>query len=305
MPDRVTSPTLAEKLATLSQPPEARLLILNGDDLGMCHAANAATFDAMERGLLTAASLMLPCPWAYAACSYARAHPQLDIGVHLTLTSEWQTYRWGPLLGAARCPSLVNDLGFFYRQPSDGLFERGEPEEIKAEAEAQIRRALDWGLDPTNLDGHMGTFYAHPHFLPVYVELARVYRLPLRMAPRRLNAARQAAEQNQQVTLDGLLMLDDIRNIALRNPLELKAHLLETLRTLQPGVTELVLHAALPTPEAKAIMHDWEARAEAHRLMTDDADVRRTIEEQGIVRIGWRMLRDAQRGQAASISAEH
>jgi len=81
----------------------------------------------------------------------------------------------------------------------------------------------------------MGTFYAHPHFLPVYVELARVYRLPLRMAPRRLNAARQAAEQNQQVTLDGLLMLDDIRNIALRNPLELKAHLLETLRTLQTG----------------------------------------------------------------------
>ena len=102
MPDHQISPTVEEKLALLAQPPEARLLILNGDDLGMCHAANAATFDAMERGLLTAASLMLPCPWAYAACAYARSHPQLDIGVHLTLTSEWQTYRWGPLLSAAR-----------------------------------------------------------------------------------------------------------------------------------------------------------------------------------------------------------
>lgn len=298
LPDRVTSPGVAEKLAMLSQPPDARLLILNGDDLGMCHAANAATFDAMERGLLTAASLMLPCPWAYDACAYVRAHPQLGIGVHLTLTSEWQTYRWGPLLGAARCPSLVNEQGFFHRQPSEGLFERGAPEEIKAEAEAQIRRALDWGLDPTNLDGHMGTFYAHPHYLPVYVDLARAYRLPLRMAPRRLEAARQAVEQ-QRVTLDGLLTLDDIRSISLQNPPALKAQLLETLRTLQPGVTELVLHAALPTAEAKAIMRDWEARAEAYRLMTDDADVRRTMEELGIVRVGWRILRDAQRGPAS------
>ena len=241
---------------------------------------------------------MLPCPWAYDACAYVRAHPQLEIGVHLTLTSEWQTYRWGPLLGAARCPSLVNEQGFFHRQPSEGLFERGAPEEIKAEAEAQIRRALDWGLDPTNLDGHMGTFYAHPHYLPVYVDLARAYRLPLRMAPRRLEAARQAVEQ-QRVTLDGLLTLDDIRSISLQNPPALKAQLLETLRTLQPGVTELVLHAALPTAEAKAIMRDWEARAEAYRLMTDDADVRRTMEELGIVRVGWRILRDAQRGPAA------
>lgn len=299
MTDHRNSPTVEEKLALLSQPPEARLLILNGDDLGMCHAANAATFDAMERGLLTAASLMLPCPWAYAACAYVRDRPHLDVGVHLTLTSEWQTYRWGPLLGAARCPSLVNEHGFFHHQPSDGLFERGKPEEIKAEAEAQIVRALDWGLDPTNLDGHMGTFYWHPRFLPVYVELARTYRLPLRMAPQRLDAARRAAEQDQQVALDGLMALDDIRNIALQNPLALKAQLLETLRTLQPGVTELVLHAALPTPEAKAIMPDWEARAEAHRLMADDADVRRTIEEHGIVRISWRALREAQRGENA------
>ena len=305
MPDRTMSPAVAEKLAMLSQPPDARLLILNGDDLGMCHAANAATFDAMERGLLTAASLMLPCPWAYDACVYARAHPQLDIGVHLTLTSEWQTYRWGPVLGAAHCPSLVDELGFFPHRPEDGLFERGGAGEIGAEAEAQIRRALDWGLDPTNLDGHMGTFYAHPRYLAVYVELARSYRLALRIPPRRLYAARQAATLYDELSLEGLLTIDDMRSISLQNPPALKTQLLETLQTLQPGVTELVLHAALPTPEAQAIMRDWEARAEAYRLMTDDADVRRTIEELGIVRIGWRALRDAQRGLAASLPVGH
>jgi len=279
----------------LSQPPNARLLILNGDDLGMCHAANAATFDAMERGVLTAASLMVPCPWAYAACLTARSRPDLDVGVHLTLTSEWPAYRWGPLLGASRCPSLVDDLGFFPRRPEDGLFERGAPDEILAEAEEQIRRALDWGLDPTNLDGHMGTFYSHPRFLAVYVQLARQYRLPLRMARRRVYDERNAAEMYDQLPLQGLLTNDDMRFIALQDPPALKVQLLETLRTLEPGITELVLHAALPTPEAKAIMADWESRAEAYRLMADDADVRRAIEDLGIVRIGWRILRDAQR----------
>lgn len=282
----------------LSQPPDVRLLILNGDDLGMCHAANAATFDAMERGMLTAASLMVPCPWAYAACLAARSRPDLDVGVHLTLTSEWPAYRWGPLLGAARCPSLVDDLGFFPRRPEDGLFERAAPDEILAEADAQIRRALDWGLDPTNLDGHMGTFYSHPRFLAVYVHLARQYRLPLRMAPRRMYEARAATATYDQLPLQGLLTNDDLRFIALQDPPALKTQLLETLRTLEPGVTELVLHAALPTPEAEAIMADWEARAEAYRLVADDSDVRQAIEDLGIVRIGWRALRDAQRASA-------
>lgn len=287
-------PEAAANLALLGQPPDARVLIVNGDDLGMCHAANAATFDAMERGLVTAASLMLPCPWAYAACRYLQDHPDLDVGVHLTLTSEWQTYRWGPLLGAERCPSLVDDAGFFYHRPGEGLTERANREEARAEAEAQIERALAWGLDPTNLDGHMDTFYFHPMFLEIYVDLARRYRLPLRMVPRRLAEA-QRNGQLGTISLEGLLSLDHLTGIALQDPPALKAKLLETLRTLASGVTELILHAALPTPEAQAIMRDWPARAEAYRLMTDDADVRAEIERQGIVLLGWRALRDAQR----------
>lgn len=292
MPERAGG---TETLARLGYPADAKLLILNGDDLGVCHAANAATFDALRRGVLTAASLMLPCPWAFAACQEARAQPDLDIGVHLTLTSEWPTYRWGPVLGAARCPSLVDEHGFFPPRPEAGLYERGAPEEIEAEATAQIERALAWGLDPTNLDGHMGTFYSHPRYLAVYLALARQYHLPLRMAPRRQYEQRGAADMYDQLPLTGLLHNDDMRGIALQDPPALKAQLLETLRTLEPGVTELVLHAALPTAEAQAIMRDWPARAEAYRLMADDADVRRTLDAQGIVRIGWRALRDAQR----------
>lgn len=287
------APSIAEKLALLGYLADARLLIVNGDDLGMCHAANAATFESMQRGIMTAASLMMPCPWAYAACAYLREHPDLDVGVHLTLTSEWDLYRWGPLLGAARCPSLVDERGHLY-PTEEQVWARAAMDEVAAEAEAQIERALSWGITPTNLDGHMSTFYEEPRFLAVYATLARHYRLPLRMAPRRAYAERGAAHVYDDLPLDGLLTNDDLRFVELSDPPALEAQLLQTLRTLQPGVTELCLHASLSTPEAHASMRDCPARVEALRLMTSDV-IRQEIERQGIVRIGWRALRDAQR----------
>jgi predicted glycoside hydrolase/deacetylase ChbG (UPF0249 family) len=280
-----------EKLAALGYPPDARLLIVNGDDLGMCHAGNAATFDAMEHGVMTAASLMHPCPWAFHAVQHLRAHPTLDVGVHLTLTAEWQSYRWGPLLGAVRCPSLVDQDGFFYNDHVL-VHERADMAEARAEVEAQMERAYALGLDPTNIDGHMGTFSADRRFLDLEVEMARRYRLPLRVHPGR-RPARGGADAPLDLT--GLMTVDDIRGIALRDPAALQEQLQANLRTLQPGVTELVLHAALPTPEAHASLRDWEARAEAYRLVRAVDEVRQLIEDQGIVRIGWRQLREAQR----------
>jgi hypothetical protein len=282
-----------EKLALLGHSPEARLLIVNGDDLGMCHAANVGTFDSLESGLMTAASLMMPCPWAYDACVHLQAHPDLDIGVHLTVNCEWERYRWGPVLGPDRCPSLVDQQGFFYSTPED-VSAHGNAGEIMAEAEAQIRRALAWGPEPTHLDAHMSTLYVYPPYLAVYVELARRYQLPLRIPPRRRYEEQGSAAIYDELPLDGLLTCDDLRFVDLENPPALRDQLFETLRTLQPGITELCLHAAAPTPEAEAVMPDWSARAEALRLMMDDG-IRREVEQLGIVLLGWRPLRDAQR----------
>jgi chitin disaccharide deacetylase len=285
-----------EKLAALGYPPDARLLIINGDDLGMCHAGNAATFDAMEHGVMTAASLMLPCPWAFHAVQHLRDVPTLDVGVHLTLTAEWPSYRWGPLLGAARCPSLVDQDGFFYHDHVL-VHERADLAEARAEVEAQMERAYALGLDPTNIDGHMGTFSADRRFLDLEVEMARRYRLPLRVHPGR-RPERAGAEAPTPLDLTGLMTVDDRLGIALRDPAALQQQLLADLRTLRPGVTELGLHAALPTPEAQASMRDWEARAEAYRLVRDDDEVRQLIDDLGIVLIGWRQLREAQRARA-------
>lgn len=291
MSERTSTLPAAEKLALLGHPPDARLLIVNGDDLGLCHAANAGTFEALESGIMTSASLMVPCPWAYDACARWREQPDLDIGVHLTVNCDWERYRWGPVLGADRCPSLVDENGFFYRT-EDELYARANVDEIRAEAEAQIQRALDWGPDPTHLDGHRLPFYAHPPHLAVYVDLARRYRLPLRLPPRHVYEEQGGAALYDSLPLDGLLTIDDLRYIHLENPPALRNQLFETLRTLQPGITELCLHAAAPTPEAEAIMSDAPARAEALRLMLDQ-DIRQEIERQGIVLIGWRALRDA------------
>lgn len=288
------APSVADKLRTLGYAPNARLLIINGDDLGMCHAVNAGTFDALRHGVMTAASLMIPCPWAYTACAEVRADPTLDVGVHLTFTSEWDRYRWGPVSARDRCPSLVDRWDFFYPAEAD-VYAHADPHEVLVEGESQIERALAWGLDPSHVDGHMSTLYAHPSLLPVYVRLAQRYRLPLRMAPRHMYAARGGAELYDAVSLDGLLTVDDLRFVELRDPPALRGQLLETLRTLQPGVTELAVHVAANTAEGEAIMRDLPARVEALNLMLD-GEIRAETNRLGIVLIGWRTLRDAQRG---------
>lgn len=288
--------TTTEKLAALGYPPDARLLIVNGDDLGMCHAANVATFDALEHGLVTSASLMLCCPWAFDAIQRLCSLSNPDVGVHLTLTAEWRAYRWGPILGAARCPSLVDQDGFFHARPP-AVHAQAAMTEAQAEVEAQLQRAYAWGLDPSHVDDHMGTLSTDRRYLALAIETARRHRLPLRLSPSRRRAAETAADAAMPLDLSGLMTLDDIRNIPLRDPASLQAGLLENLRSLRPGVTELVLHAALPTPEAQAIMPDWQARAEAYRLVRQERAIAQLADDLGIVRIGWHALRAAQRAR--------
>ncbi len=288
----------ASTLAKLGHPDTAKLLIINGDDIGASHAANIATIDAMEHGIMTATSLMVPCPWAFDACHYLHTHPQADAGVHLTLNAEWPTFKWGPVLGAKAVPSLVDGTGFFYQRPSAGTVQHGRREEVLAELDAQIQRAISWGVVPTKLDNHMGPMHASEMLTGVYIELARKYNLPIRImagpkARGRVGGMLRYAPEPEE--LEGILYIDDMRGIGLSDVPLLKGQLLQSLRSLNPGVTELVLHAAAGTPEARDMMDDWEARAEAYRLVTHDSEIKDEIAKQSITLIGWRHLREAQR----------
>ncbi|HMX66427.1 MAG TPA: polysaccharide deacetylase family protein, partial [Microthrixaceae bacterium] len=165
------APTLAERLGYRS---DDRLLIINCDDLGMCHSANEGVYDSLRNGLGTSATLMVPCPWAREAASQYRGE---DVGVHLTLNAEWELYRWGPITVA---PSLLDGDGGFPRTVVD-VWDHADLDETRRELRAQVERAILWGFDVTHLDSHMGTLQLRPEFFDIYLDLAVDFGLPLRL----------------------------------------------------------------------------------------------------------------------------
>ncbi|GIX06576.1 MAG: hypothetical protein KatS3mg115_0979 [Candidatus Poribacteria bacterium] len=149
---------LAERLG---YPPDARVLILHADDLGMCHEGNAAGREALEAGTVSSGSVMVPCPWFPEFAAWARERPEWDLGVHLTLNSEWRGYRWGPVASSSEVPSLLDEEGYFYRD-TRSLVQNARAEEVERECRAQVERALRFGIRPTHLDTHMGAALPAP-----------------------------------------------------------------------------------------------------------------------------------------------
>src|SRR5262249_39809210 len=150
-----TSKSLVQRLGYAA---DQKLLIVHADDLGMAHSVNRASIKALETGLVSSASIMVPCPWLPEIAAYAKAHPQADLGLHLTLTSEWKQLRWGPVLGRERASSLVDSDGYFYSLESEAAAHM-DVREAESEIRAQIERAKTLGIKPTHLDSHMGTLY--------------------------------------------------------------------------------------------------------------------------------------------------
>ena len=167
----MSEPTLAQRLGYAA---DAKLLIINADDLGSCHSANVGVFECLATGIVTSATLMVPCPWAREASSRYRGE---DIGVHLTLNAEFELYRWGPITHA---PSLLGGDGGFPRTMED-VWDHADLDEVRRECRAQIERAILWGFDVSHLDAHMGTLQFRPEFFDVYLDMAIEFKLPLRM----------------------------------------------------------------------------------------------------------------------------
>lgn len=167
--------TYAEKLGW---PKGARVIILHVDDAGMSHESNEGVEKAIGEGVATSTSVMMPCPWVPDFKHYMDQHPGIDAGLHLTLTSEWQNYRWGPLAGKATVPGLVDKEGAFW-PAVPAVYFRASPDEIDKEIRAQLDRALAMGFTPTHLDSHMGTLFAKPAFLEKYINLGIEKKIPV------------------------------------------------------------------------------------------------------------------------------
>lgn len=169
------TPTYAEKLGWKKGD---RVLILHVDDAGMSYDSNVGTIKAMEEGVANSVSVMMPCPWVPGFVRYLKQHPQVDAGLHLTLTSEWRDYRWGPLTGRQAAPGLTDLEGALW--PSVGeVVKNASPDEVEAEIRAQLERARRMGFQPTHLDSHMGTLFAHPGFTERYIRVGIQERIPV------------------------------------------------------------------------------------------------------------------------------
>jgi len=286
------APTLAERLG---YKPTDRLLIINGDDVGMCHAANEATIESLERGSMTSASIMVPCPWFYEIADYAKAHPDRDFGLHLCHTSEWKHYRWGPVAPRDQVPGLVDASGCLWPE-IEQVYAKSNPNEALVEARAQIRKALEAGIDVTHLDSHMGTLQYDPRYIEVYLKLAMEFDLPVRMASQATLERFQQPALRAKFSAQGIVFTDDfIYDQLPEESRDVKAFWLKIVAGLKPGVTELYIHAAKPTEELQAITGSWKTRAAEFETFTHDPDMQKLLAQQGILRIGYRPLRELQR----------
>jgi predicted glycoside hydrolase/deacetylase ChbG (UPF0249 family) len=289
-------PSLAERLG---YQPTDQLLIVNGDDAGMCHAANQATIECLEQGLMRSSTIMVPCPWFPEIAAYAKAHPERDFGIHLCHTAEWNKYRWGPVAAREQVTGLLDPQGYLWHEVPD-VYAHATPEEALIEGRAQIRRALDFGVDVTHLDSHMGTLQLNPEYLKVYLQLAVEFDLPVRMASQETLTRNGYPELRDKFSAKGIVFPDYFVYDELKNEgKNVRAFWLDIVKGLKPGVTELYIHAGLPTDELKAITGSWGTRSQEFETFTRDPEMKKLIAEQKIILIGYRALRDLQRKERA------
>ena len=227
---------------------------------------------------------MVPCPWAREAAARYRGE---DVGVHLTLTAEWELYRWGPI---TQSPSLLGGDGGFPRTIEDA-WDHADLDEVRRELRAQVERAILWGFDVTHLDSHMGTLQLRPEFFDVYLDLAVEFSLPLRLSGRSTQELvgfpfRDLADEEGIVAPDHLIVYS---GVGARRPFE------KTLQDLHPGVTEIYVHPSTDHTELRSLAPDWANRVDDHHLLTRDSELRAMVERSGVTLIGWRELRDLQR----------
>ena len=295
----MTNPVLGK----LGMAPDARVVIVHADDVGMCHAANVAFWETQSYGIVTSGAVMMPCPWVPEMAAWCRGHPEADVGVHITLTSEWEGYRWRPVSTADPRSGLVDEAGYMWRSNED-VYQHMDPAAAIAEMRAQIDLALAMGIDVTHIDTHMGTV-AHPQLTPAYIQLAIEYQIPA-MMPRLSEAELQIEGIDMQAGAALMHQLDDLEATgfpvldhlypALNEGVDLDAYR-EWFDLAQSGIAHMRLHASVPGFDVEAITDSAPRRIADYQVFLRP-ELEAHIAEQGIHRIGYRPLRDLIRGQS-------
>ena len=284
--------TVAERLG---HPANARLLIIHADDLAVAHSVDAASFDALDRKAVSSASIMMTDPWTAEVAGYARAHPDADLGLHLTLTSEWHTYRWGSVESKDKVSSLLDSAGTLWSS-TERVATTAKPAEAEREIRAQIERALAMGIRPTHLDSHMGSLFSTPELFATLVKVAHDYRLPfLSVRPADERARLRFPIADSDIALDAVIGIGTGVPPSAWTDWYVKA-----IGDLKPGLTELIVHLGHDDAELQAVTVDHPDFGSAWRqrdfdVMTSPAFAK-ALKDNNIIVVQWRDLMTLQSG---------
>lgn len=272
----------------LGYPASARLLVIHADDLGMNHSVNRATFEALEKGWITSASILVPCPWFPEVAKWAREHPSADVGIHQALNSEWTTLRWGPVSPKDKVPSLLDSDGYL---PLDtpAVTENAKLAEVETELRAQVDKAKSAGVRLTHLDSHMGALFGSTGLYRVYQSIGYSYDLPILEARSGSHSPQGTPPPAEEILVEKVIEIDpgvDAKDWA--------SWYRQQLQPLGPGVYQVIVHLAFDDEEMRAATYDhpdWGAAWRQHDLdMVKSPEFRQFLKDQGFVLVGWKDL---------------
>ena len=287
--------TNAEKLGF---PAGRKIILMHCDDAGMCDEANIAVQHYFETGDIQSAAVMVPCPYAVEMIQWAKTKESPDLGVHLTLTSEWKTWRWGPVADSLKVPGLVDQEGKMWHDVPDVLM-HATTAEVETEVRAQIDKVLGMGFKPTHIDTHMGTLYGSIDYLKVFLRLAQEYNLPANAIDLSDTViAENFRKEGYPITSEVVEFLDQYPLPKLDNFSsvpngktyeEKRDNFFALVTSLKPGLTEIIFHPSVETDNLKTITNSWQQRVWEAELFSDPV-VKKYFSDNGIILTTWREI---------------
>jgi len=284
----------AEKLG---YPVNSKVVILHADDIGMCSEANEAVIPYLLNDQIQSAAAMVPCPWFNDIADWYKKHPEEDIGLHLTLTSEWKNYRWGPVSNPSNVPELIDPEGYMWRGVID-VASRAPVTTVEKEVRAQIERAYERGIKPGHIDTHMGTLYSKVEYAEAFFKVAMEYGIPanvIEFTPDRVQKFRKqgypiTARLIQSGTEYTLPKLDDFTSVPNgKSYQEKKENFFDLIQNLEPGITEIIFHPSIETEGLKKITNSWQQRVWEAKMFSDP-EVIQFLKNEGIIFTNWKEM---------------
>jgi hypothetical protein len=264
----------------------------------MCPEANIAAKEQLTKGEIQSAAVMIPCPNAEEFINWAKENPAMDVGLHLTLTSEWKKHRWGPITPDEEVPGLLDPENMLWRSVPE-VVQHASAEEVEKEIRAQIEQSIAWGYRPDHIDTHMGTLFGDPSYVKAYMKVAQEYGIPANIIDISVPAV-LAEFRKQGYPMDDSVVkmseeytlpkLDFFSSAPKADSYEEKVENFKTLiKSLQPGLTEIIFHPSVETDNLRGITGSWQQRVWESQIFADP-DLINFFKEEGIIFTNWKEI---------------